>query len=169
MVKVILICLIVLSNTLERTSKVQKHFPITEKLSQRKLQGEASVSGNDSSEEKCEEGGNYIIVKYSEDVSLPLPSEESTGGEEEGVMHDQTTGRRIQNLGSETEQSSGESSQGQGSQQSGQSSQGDESSQSGSYTESGIEYICAGENKIKLDTTASEFKFYFREDIYFKL
>ena len=71
--KVTLICLIVLSNTLERTLKDQKHISIAEKPSLRQLEDPAPAST------PCE-GKNYIIVKYSEKLKLPVPAEKAPEG-----------------------------------------------------------------------------------------
>ena len=74
--KVTLICLIVLSNTLERTLKDQKHISIAEKPSLRQL--EDPTPGTPAST-PCE-GKNYIIVKYSEKLKLPVPAEKAPEG-----------------------------------------------------------------------------------------
>ena len=91
-VKVTLVCLIVLSNTLERTLKDQQHKPMTEKPSLRKLEGEQTTEGGGgggatpaegatpeeptspegggtTTTEECDAKGNYIIVKYSTDLN----------------------------------------------------------------------------------------------------
>ena len=74
--KVTLICLIVLSNTLERTLKDQKHISIAEKPSLRQLEDPAP---DPPASTPCE-GKNYIIVKYSEKLKLPVPAEKAPEG-----------------------------------------------------------------------------------------
>ena len=73
--KVTLVYLIVLSNTLESSLKGQKHTPITEKPFLRKLQFKTKKPSTipETTKGKCK-GENYIIVKYSKDVSLPIPN-----------------------------------------------------------------------------------------------
>ena len=72
--KVTLICLIVLSNTLERTLKDQKHMSIAEKPFLRKLD-DGTPADPGTTGENCKEGGSYIIVKYSEEVVLQKKQE----------------------------------------------------------------------------------------------
>ena len=171
--KVTLICLIVLSNTLERTLKDQKHMPIAEKPFLRKLEEPATASDG----EKCEEGGNYIIVKYSGEVKLQVTSGESTEGGQgggsttEGGQGGGSTTEGGQGGGSTTEGGTGRRRVLNGEGNGDQSQEGDgngsggASPQNESSKDSGIKYICAGGNKIKSDTQASEFQFYLNEDI----
>jgi len=138
---VTLICLIVLSNTLERTLKDQKHMPIDEKPSLRKLGDTETDPKNPAgepatAEEKCD-GDNYIIVTYSGELSLTVP-----GGTSTDPAQGNQGGRRVLAGGD------GDTTP-----------PADDSSKT-----SKIECISTSSGKIKSDTKASEFQFYPTKD-----
>ena len=98
--KVTLICLIVLSNTLERTLKDQKHISIAEKPSLRQLEDPDPAPASTP----CE-GKNYIIVKYSEKLKLPVPAEKPPEGDGRVLEDGAATGdERIVCISSESSQ-----------------------------------------------------------------
>ena len=68
LVKVTLITLIVLANTFDKMPKQPRYYPISEKHSQRRL---TDPEDEPKPADACE-GENYIIVTYSENVTLTL-------------------------------------------------------------------------------------------------
>ena len=75
LVKVTLITLIVLVNTFDGIPKQPQYYSILEKHSPRRLNGEDPAEGPKQDDPTdCDVNENYIIVKYSENVTIPLDS-----------------------------------------------------------------------------------------------